>query len=304
MNWNDDDSDDDEIAELRSAALGIDGDFREARNARAALLAAADAMASDREARLRRGRPASAPVAPEDAESVAEQRAWAVDAARNTRRRDEADLETRSAARAAERWRAIDQSNRQMLAAARISKVAPSQRSPETAPAARPPPSERTWGGVAPHCTLAAEPRGRAAALPIAAAHRARNAPEAPVHHPFRAPGQDRRGLAAAVIPPQSPPPRAATSAVTPPPSLADDPLFEDLFRAQPAAPATSDSQMPAYSGADLLAYRRHRGITQSLLAHEMGVEQGTISKAEGAPKAVLGPALRRGMWNVRRNEG
>lgn len=56
-----------------------------------------------------------------------------------------------------------------------------------------------------------------------------------------------------------------------------------------PTAPA---SRTPALTGADLAAFRRRTGLTQVAAAQRLGVTQGTISKAEGNPRAVLGPAL------------
>lgn len=48
----------------------------------------------------------------------------------------------------------------------------------------------------------------------------------------------------------------------------------------------------PALTGADLAAFRRSAGLTQVAAAQRLGVTQGTISKAEGNPRTVLGPAL------------
>lgn len=48
----------------------------------------------------------------------------------------------------------------------------------------------------------------------------------------------------------------------------------------------------PALTGADLAAFRRSAGLTQVAAAQRLGVTQGTISKAEGNPRSVLGPGL------------
>jgi hypothetical protein len=57
-----------------------------------------------------------------------------------------------------------------------------------------------------------------------------------------------------------------------------------------PATPDRADT--PALTGADLAAFRRRERLTQVAAAHRLGVTQGTISKAEGNPRAVLGPTL------------
>lgn len=78
--------------------------------------------------------------------------------------------------------------------------------------------------------------------------------------------------------------------------------LYEDLFAPSTRkAPPVQESPMPIYRGSDLAAYRRGRGLTQSLLAHQMGVSQGTIAKAEGAPEALLGPVLRAALFSASR---
>ena len=48
-----------------------------------------------------------------------------------------------------------------------------------------------------------------------------------------------------------------------------------------------------ALTGADLAAWRTRLALTQQAAADRLGVRQGTISKAEGKPRAALGPALR-----------
>lgn len=69
-----------------------------------------------------------------------------------------------------------------------------------------------------------------------------------------------------------------------------------------PAAP--SPPEPPAFTGADLAAYRASLGLSQGALAERLGTTQGTVSKAEGNPAAVLGPTLRRAMWDTQRGAG
>jgi DNA-binding transcriptional regulator YiaG len=49
-------------------------------------------------------------------------------------------------------------------------------------------------------------------------------------------------------------------------------------------------------TGADLASYRAWLGVSQRALAARFGVEQGTISKGESHPRALLGPTLRRAL--------
>lgn len=51
--------------------------------------------------------------------------------------------------------------------------------------------------------------------------------------------------------------------------------------------------ELPPLTGADLIKFREWLGVSQRALAAKFGVEQGTVSKGEGKPSAVLGPALR-----------
>ena len=57
-------------------------------------------------------------------------------------------------------------------------------------------------------------------------------------------------------------------------------------------------------TGADLAAHRRVVGMTQSGFADWLGVTQGTVSKAEGNPRALLGPAVRLALWRRQRERG
>lgn len=66
-----------------------------------------------------------------------------------------------------------------------------------------------------------------------------------------------------------------------------------------PAVPPAQEP--PPFTGADLAAYRRTTGFTQALFAQHLGVTQGTVSKAECVPRAVLGPALRLALWGRKR---
>ena len=60
---------------------------------------------------------------------------------------------------------------------------------------------------------------------------------------------------------------------------------------ASPVLPTIAEP--PSFTGADLIAYRRSTGLTQVQFAPHLGVTQGTVSKAEGNPRAILGPSLR-----------
>jgi hypothetical protein len=66
-----------------------------------------------------------------------------------------------------------------------------------------------------------------------------------------------------------------------------------------PAAPAPPEP--PPFTGADLAAYRASLGLSQGALAERLGTTQGTVSKAEGNATALLGPTLRRAMWDAQR---
>lgn len=59
------------------------------------------------------------------------------------------------------------------------------------------------------------------------------------------------------------------------------------------AAPPAPVDELPPLTGADLIKFREWLGVSQRALAATFGVEQGTVSKGEGKPAAVLGPALR-----------
>lgn len=58
--------------------------------------------------------------------------------------------------------------------------------------------------------------------------------------------------------------------------------------------PVSESENLPPFCGADLTAYRQQFALTQRALAAVLGVEQGTVSKGEGRPRAVLRPTLRR----------
>lgn len=59
------------------------------------------------------------------------------------------------------------------------------------------------------------------------------------------------------------------------------------------ATQASPVDELPPLTGADLMKFREWLGVSQRALAAKFGVEQGTVSKGEGKPAAVLGPALR-----------
>lgn len=69
-----------------------------------------------------------------------------------------------------------------------------------------------------------------------------------------------------------------------------------------PIAPAPLEP--PPFTGADLAAYRASLGLSQGALAERLGTTQGTVSKAEGNPTALLGPKLRRAMWEAQQGAG
>jgi DNA-binding XRE family transcriptional regulator len=87
-----------------------------------------------------------------------------------------------------------------------------------------------------------------------------------------------------------------AAKATTPGRAVESGPVAEPKPAPEPAAqpaPAPADTRpAPALTGADLAAFRRRAGLTQVAAAQRLGVTQGTISKAEGNPRTVLGPAL------------
>ena len=62
-----------------------------------------------------------------------------------------------------------------------------------------------------------------------------------------------------------------------------------------------SGAPLPPLTGADLTSWRSHLGLTQQVAAERLGVRQGTISKAEHQPNALLGPALRRALADAKR---
>jgi DNA-binding transcriptional regulator YiaG len=62
--------------------------------------------------------------------------------------------------------------------------------------------------------------------------------------------------------------------------------------RSSPPPAARADAGSAALTGADVAAFRRGAGLNQVAAAQRLGVTQGTISKAEGNPRTVLGPAL------------
>ena len=58
------------------------------------------------------------------------------------------------------------------------------------------------------------------------------------------------------------------------------------------APPDAMDDGGPELAGADLAAWRKRLGLTQSAAADWLGVRQGTISKAEGRAARTLGATL------------
>lgn len=89
-------------------------------------------------------------------------------------------------------------------------------------------------------------------------------------------------------------------------PSLLPIPI---LAASQPLPPppppiAPAPPEPPPFTGADLAGYRTSLGLSQGVLAARLGTTQGTVSKAEGNPTALLGPTLRRAMWEAQRGAG
>jgi hypothetical protein len=54
--------------------------------------------------------------------------------------------------------------------------------------------------------------------------------------------------------------------------------------------------ELPPLTGADLTAWRVRAGLTQQAAAEQLGIRQGTVSKAESRGLAVLGPALQQAL--------
>ena len=85
-------------------------------------------------------------------------------------------------------------------------------------------------------------------------------------------------------------------------PGRAADPACGPDRPSAPDVRAESTEEPPAFTGAQLAALRRSTGLAQAAFAQKLGVTQGTVSKAEGNPRAVLGPALRVAMAGWHRN--
>ncbi len=68
--------------------------------------------------------------------------------------------------------------------------------------------------------------------------------------------------------------------------------------RAEPAKVAP-----PALTGADLVRWRKQRGLTQRAAATLLGVAHGTVGKAEMVPRRALGEALTVALGRVREGE-
>lgn len=139
---------------------------------------------------------------------------------------------------------------------------------------------------LSPSTRFPALPAQPAASAPAAAAppHRSTAAPASPA--------RPRPSLASVARPPTP----ARMAITSPPPS---QPLPPPPPPAAPAAP-----EPPPFTGADLATYRATVGLSQTALAERLGTTQGTVSKAEGTPTALLGPTLRRAMWEAQRGAG
>lgn len=88
-----------------------------------------------------------------------------------------------------------------------------------------------------------------------------------------------------------------------------------DLTRAPPEMPVSPVTLVKepervhrdegaSLTGADLAGWRKRLGLTQQAAADRLGVRQGTVSKAEGKPRKVLGPMLREALSEALRFEG
>lgn len=149
-------------------------------------------------------------------------------------------------------------------------------------PAAKPPVRDGRWlstPATLPSAPTSARPTS-APRPPTATAPAPRN-PPATTASPRPAKPEGAGGRAPAT---EAPTLRAASPLV--PPTSTTAPKSSP----PPAVPA--DPGGPALTGADLAAFRRGLGLTQVAAAQRLGVTQGTISKAEGNPRTVLGPGL------------
>lgn len=127
----------------------------------------------------------------------------------------------------------------------------------------------------------------------------------------------------AVAAPPRPAPPSARPIPATPPPRSTPRPSPSSETRrftptrvpilssaaSQPLPPppppaAAAPPEPPPFTGADLAAYRASLGLSQGALAERLRTTQGTVSKAEGNPTALLGPTLRSAMWDAQRSAG
>lgn len=92
---------------------------------------------------------------------------------------------------------------------------------------------------------------------------------------------------------------RAAQQPLRAPPETGT--ATRDALRVLTAPAARTGSGGADLTGADVLAYRKGRGLTQTQLASEWQVTQGTIAKAEGVPSKALGPSLQAALAGARR---
>ncbi len=150
---------------------------------------------------------------------------------------------------------------------------------------------ELTRARVAPSPVPAAPPRPVVAPSPVAPARTkpaaARGAPIARRAPPAPAPGAEAEEL--------TPLARLFQEAITEAPPTRKAPSPTPKVTAAPD-PAPVPDELPLLTGADLASYRAWLGVSQRALATRFGVEQGTISKGESHPRALLGPTLRRAL--------
>ena len=138
--------------------------------------------------------------------------------------------------------------------------------------------------------------------------------PTLPAFAPPLAPAAPRpappsaRPIPAAAPPPTRsvprPSPSSETRPSTPTRSAISSPAASRPLPPPPPPAAPAPPEPPPFAGADLAAYRASLGLSQGVLAERLGTTQGTVSKAEGNPSALLGPTLRRAMWDAQRGAG
>lgn len=147
--------------------------------------------------------------------------------------------------------------------------------------------------------------RARVAPTPVHAAPSRPVVAPSPVA-PARTKPAAARGAPVARPAPPAPAPEAEAEELTPLARLFQEAITETRpTRKAPSLPpkvtaaldpAPVPDELPLLTGANLASYRAWLGVSQRALAARFGVEQGTISKGESHPRALLGPTLRRAL--------